>query len=66
MEQIRKRKPTGRPKVNEGTRNLVIRLYNEDSMTCREIATACNISESSVYRIIRERRLAYEQEKADS
>lgn len=61
IEVIKKRKPTGRPKINNETQDLVIRLYNEDSMTCDEIAKACNISRSSVFRIIRERRSLFEK-----
>lgn len=56
MEKVkRKRKPTGRPPINGNTKDLVVRLYNEDTMTCKQIAEACNISERSVYRIINER-----------
>lgn len=56
MEKVkRKRKPTGRPPINNMTKDLVVRLYNEDTMTCKQIAEACNISERSVSRIIKER-----------
>lgn len=56
MEKVtRKRKPTGRPPINEMSKDLVVRLYNEDTMTVKQIAEACNISERSVYRIINER-----------
>lgn len=55
-EVIRKRKPTGRPRINELTRDLVVRLYNEDTMTCKEIAKSVGISEASVFRIVNERR----------
>ena len=54
--EIRKRKPTGRPPINDITKSLVVKLYNEDNMTCEEIAEACNISKSSVFRIIRKER----------
>lgn len=54
--EIRKRKPTGRPPINSETKDLVVRLYNEDTMTCMQIAKACNISKASVFRIINERR----------
>ena len=54
--EIRKRKPTGRPPINEETKDLVVRLYNEDTMTCVQIAKACNISKASVFRIMNERR----------
>lgn len=61
--EIKKRKPTGRPPINEETKNLVVRLYNEDKMTCVEIAKACNIGKTSVFRIIKERRkLSVEEE----
>ena len=55
-EIIRKRKPTGRPRINDLTRDLVVRLYNEDTMTCKEIAKSVGISEASVFRIVNERR----------
>lgn len=54
--EIIKRKPGGRPKINDATKDLVVKLYNEDTMSCLEIAKACNISKSSVFRIIAERR----------
>ena len=54
--EIRKRKPTGRPPINKETKDLVVRLYNEDTMTCVQIAKACNISKASVFRIMNERR----------
>lgn len=67
MELVtRERKPTGRPRICEATRDLVVRLYNEDEMTCREIAEACGISESSMYQILRERRRISEQEETDT
>lgn len=62
--EIRERKPTGRPRINKATADLVVRLYNEDNMTCAEIAQACNISRASVFRIVRERRLAYAEEES--
>lgn len=56
MEKVKqRRKPTGRPPINETSKDLVVRLYNEDKMTVRQIAEACNISERSVYRIVNER-----------
>lgn len=61
--EIRKRKPTGRPPINQNTKDVVWKLYNEDTMTCKQIAEACNISLRSVYRITSERAYAYEQEK---
>lgn len=62
--EIKHRKPTGRPRVNEATRELVVRLYAEDKMTCKDIAKACNISESSVFRIMRERRTQNEEKES--
>lgn len=47
----------GRPQINEETKKLVARLYDEDEMTCAQIARACNIGEASVFRIMKERRL---------
>lgn len=46
---------TGRPRIKRATREAVIRLYNED-MLIKDIATACGISDSSVFRIVREAR----------
>ena len=45
----------GRPPISAETKNLVLRLYDEDKMTCEQIAKSCNISVSSLYRIMRER-----------
>lgn len=50
---IEKRK--GR-RLKQATRDLVIKLYNENELTCKEIASACNISERSIYTIIAEAR----------
>lgn len=63
MEIVRKRKPTGRPPISEETKDLVVRLYNEDTMTCVQIAKACNISKASVFRIVNERRQKSNEEK---
>lgn len=43
------------PKITDVTRDLIIRLYNEDK-PCDYIADACNISVSSVFRVLREER----------
>lgn len=53
---IERKNRGGRPSISEETKALVVRLYNEDSMTCKDIAAACRISEASLHRIIRERR----------
>ena len=50
---IEKRK--GR-RLKQATKDLVIKLYNEDELTCKEIASACNISERSIYTIVAEAR----------
>lgn len=63
VEVVRRRKPTGRPRINELTRDLVVRLYNEDTMTCKEIAKSVGISEASVFRIVNERRQVANGEK---
>lgn len=65
MEEIRKRKSTGRPKINDETRGLVVRLYNEDTMTCTQIAKACNISRASVFRIMNDERSKRSNEKKE-
>lgn len=63
IDKKRGRKPTekvkksnGRPPISKETKDLVVRLYNEDELTCVEIAKACNISKASVFRIMNERR----------
>lgn len=63
VEVVRRRKPTGRPRINDLTRDLVVRLYNEDTMTCKEIAKSVGISEASVFRIVNERRQVTNGEK---
>jgi transposase len=42
----------GRPRINDACRKQVVELYNKDFLVA-EIAKRCNVSESSVYRIIR-------------
>lgn len=66
MSEKRKyrRKPTGRPPINETTKALVRRLYDENEMTCKEIAMACNISARSVFRILDERTEDNEQKES--
>lgn len=51
----------GRPATNQATVKLVTRLYNEDEMTCEEIAMACNISKSTLFRILREWKIEKER-----
>lgn len=46
----------GRPPISVDTKNKVLELYNEDEITCNEIAKECNISRASVFRIISELR----------
>lgn len=63
MKQAKhKTKMMGRPRISQQTRDLVIRLYKEDEMTCQDIATACNISIASLYSIVREWRNNAEEE----
>lgn len=50
------KKQVGRPRISIETKNLVVTLYNEDKLSCAEIARSCGISKASVFRIIRERR----------
>lgn len=56
-------KKKGRRGISENTKQTVEKLYNEDNMTCDEIAKACGISRASVFRIMSGVRLAYETEK---
>lgn len=51
----------GRPRIKEATRDLVVKLYNED-YPIANIAEACNISEGSVFRILKERRQQQQDE----
>lgn len=48
------KKRTGRPAINNYTKTLVRRLYDEGQWTCAQIAMACNISKASLYRIMSE------------
>lgn len=52
----KKGRKKGRRGITEDIKNRVENLYNNDNLTCVEIAKVCNISESSVFRIMRERR----------
>ena len=49
-----KKRATGRPAINNYTKELVRRLYDEGQWTCQQIALACNISTASLYRIMNE------------
>lgn len=50
------RKKGGRPKISEETRRRIVELYNENKLTCDEIAKACSVSKSSLHRILSEER----------
>lgn len=50
------KKREGRPPISCETKMLVVKLYNDDEMTCDQIARACNISRASVFRIMKEER----------
>lgn len=52
--QTVKRK-VGRPRIDEKTKNLVVKLYHQDELTCEQIARACGIGRTSVFRILNER-----------
>jgi AraC-like DNA-binding protein len=52
--QERKRK-AGRPAMSEMTKDIIVKLYNED-YAIADICDACKISETTLYRILKERR----------
>lgn len=49
----------GRPRIKDDIKQLAIKLYDEDHMTCKQIAKMCQISEASLYKLLRERRKGY-------
>ena len=49
------KKRTGRPPISEEVKDLVVELYKTD-MKCGDIARKCNISKTSLFKIIKERR----------
>ena len=51
----------GRPRIKDATKDLVVKLYNEDYPIAK-IAEACSISEGSVFRILKERRQQQQDE----
>lgn len=54
MTTATKKRAAGRPAINNYTKILVKRLYDEGQWTCKQIALACNISTASLYRIMNE------------
>lgn len=46
----------GRPRTNVETERRVLELYDEDRFTCAEIARLCGIGETTLYRIVKDRR----------
>ena len=54
MTTATKKRAAGRPTINNYTKILVKRLYDEGQWTCAQIALACNISKASLYRIMNE------------
>ena len=54
-EKTERKVKVGRPRIPEETRDLVVRLYNED-MPIEKIAKSVQISQASIFRIIKERR----------
>lgn len=57
MNDLKKR--TGRPPISEELKDLVVELYKTD-MKCGDIARKCNISKTSLFKIIKERRATIE------
>lgn len=44
----------GRPRISEAKKDTVVQMYNDD-YTVKQICEACEISTTSLYRIIKER-----------
>ena len=51
----KKRSFTGRPRVPEAKKDLIVTEYNRGELSARKIATKYNISTPTLYRIIKER-----------
>lgn len=62
-ELVRKK---GRRGIDSKTKERVVELYNADELTVPEIARVCKVSESSVFRIMRERREEADGKEKDS
>lgn len=61
-ELVRKK---GRRGIDSKTKERVVELYQADELTVPEIARACKVSESSVFRIMRERRVGANGEEKE-
>ena len=46
----------GRPKLQAERADLIVKLYN-DNYKIRDIAASCKVSTSTIYRVLRERRV---------
>lgn len=57
MNDLKKR--MGRPPISEELKDLVMELYKTD-MKCGDIARKCNISKTSFFKIVKERRKTIE------
>lgn len=51
-----KRKPTGRPRIPKETEDLLWELYQtREDMSIKQICAACQVSTSTLYRVIKAR-----------
>lgn len=55
-KEPKEKRPVGRPRINQEIRNKALELYDNDNMTCKDIAKVCGISTRSLYRILDEER----------
>ena len=51
-------KVLGRPELEDKLKDKVAKLYCNPDITVKEVATRCNVSERSVYKIAKERKLS--------
>ncbi len=51
-------KVLGRPSINENIREKIVKLYLNPDLSVKEVAEKCNVSERTVYRIVKNRKLS--------
>lgn len=57
VDKSKRKNNAGRPSIDDATKDKVVKMYN-DSIPVKKICDACQISLSSLYRIIRERTIS--------